>query len=66
MTTLLRTSPAHRALHPVVMTASVVAVPAGTHGPADLPASVDRAPAHSLDRMALWTTAQPVELARTA
>jgi len=65
MTTLLRTSPAHRALHPVVMTASVIAVPAGAHGPADLPASVDRAPAHSLDRMALWT-AEPAELGRTA
>jgi len=36
------------------MTASLVAVPAGTHGPADLPLSVDRAAAHSLDRIALW------------
>ena len=58
MTTLLHTIPARRALHPVVMTASVVTVSAGSHGPTDLPVSVDRAPAHSLDRIALWA-AQP-------
>jgi len=65
MTTLLRTSPANRVLHPVVMTASIVSVPAGTHGPADLPDAVDRAPAHSLDTMGLWA-AQPAALGRTA
>lgn len=65
MTTLLRTSPGHRALSPVVMTASLVAVPAGTHGPADLPLSLDRAAAHSLDRIALWA-AQPAAIGRAA
>ncbi|PXA68443.1 hypothetical protein [Cryobacterium arcticum] len=64
-TTLLHTRPAHRALSPVVMTASLVAVPAGTHGPADLPLSVDRAAAHSLDRIALWA-AQPTAVGRAA
>ena len=54
MTTFLRTAPAHRSLRPIVMTATLVAVPAGSHGPTDLPLSVDRAPAHSADRIALW------------
>ena len=54
MTTFLRTAPAHRSLSPIVMTATLVAVPTGSHGPADLPLSVDRAPAHSADRIALW------------
>jgi hypothetical protein len=57
MTTYLRTSPARRSLHPIVMTATLVAVPAGGHGPTDLPLTVDRAPAHSVDRIALWTAA---------
>ncbi|MCU1447239.1 hypothetical protein [Cryobacterium sp.] len=54
MTTILRTIPAHCGLRPIVMTASLVAVPVCSHGPADLPLSVDRAPAHALDRIALW------------
>ncbi|MBX0300315.1 hypothetical protein K2F54_10045 [Cryobacterium sp. 1639] len=54
MTTILRTPPAQRTLRPIVMTATVVAVPAGVHGPADLPVTVDRAPAHSRDSIALW------------
>lgn len=54
MTTILRTSPAQRTLSPIVMTATVVAVPAGAHGPSDLPVTVDRAPAHSRDSIALW------------
>jgi hypothetical protein len=56
MTTILRTIPALRGLRPIVMTASLVAVPAGGSGPADLPLNVDRAPAHSHDRIALWAT----------
>jgi hypothetical protein len=54
MTTILRTAPAQRALRPIVMTATLVAVPAGTHGPADLPVTVDRAAQHSRDTIALW------------
>jgi len=65
MTTLLPTIPARRGLRPVVMTASVVTVSAGSHGPADLPGSVDRAPAHALDRIALWA-AQPGGAERAA
>ena len=65
MTTFLRTAPAHRSLDPIVMTATLVAVPAGSHGPADLPLSVDRAPAHSVDRIALWA-AQSTESRRAA
>jgi hypothetical protein len=56
MTTILRTIPALRGFRPIVMTASLVAVPAGGSGPADLPLTVDRAPAHALDRIALWAT----------
>ncbi|ASD22960.1 hypothetical protein B7495_13370 [Cryobacterium sp. LW097] len=62
MTTILHTIPAHRSLRPIVMTATLVMVSAGTHGPADLPAgppvAVDRVPAHSLDRIALWAAQQ--------
>ena len=65
MTKILHTLPARRSLHPVVMTASVVTVSDGGHGPADLPISVDRAPAHSLDRIALWT-AEPAGAERAA
>jgi len=65
MTTILHTIPALRPLRPVVMTATVVTVSAGGHGPADLPGSVDRAPAHSLDRIALWA-AQPGAAGRAA
>jgi hypothetical protein len=54
MTTILRTIPALRTLRPIVMTATVVAVPTGGHGPTDLPVTVDRAPAHSRDSIALW------------
>ncbi|MGY4857858.1 hypothetical protein [Cryobacterium sp. AP23] len=68
MTTILRTIPAHRALRPIVMTATVVAVPAGAHGPADLPVTVDRAPAHSRDSIALWAaqTAQTAQAGHAA
>jgi len=65
MTTILHTSPTRRALRPVVMTASIVTVSAGSHGPADLPVTVDRAPAHSLDRIALWA-AKPAGADRAA
>ena len=65
MTTILRTVPAQRGLRPIVMTASLIAVPAGSHGPADLPVSLDRAPAHSRDRIALWA-AQPAGVDRAA
>ncbi|WEO76574.1 hypothetical protein BJQ94_14560 [Cryobacterium sp. SO2] len=65
MTTILRTSPAQRSLHPIVMTATLVAVPEGAHGPADLPVTVDRAPAHSRDSIALWA-AQPAGVGRAA
>jgi hypothetical protein len=62
MTTILRTAPAHRALHPIVMTATLVAVPTGAHGPTDLPVTVDRAPTHSRDSIALWVP-QPIHRA---
>jgi len=65
MTTILYTLPTRRSLRPVVMTASVVIVVAGSHGPADLPVSLDRAPAHSRDRIALWA-AQPAGVDRAA
>ena len=69
MTTILHTRPAHRSLRPIVMTATLVTVSAGPHGPADLPAgppvAVDRAPTHSLDRIALWVT-QPTGVDRAA
>ncbi|MGO4784443.1 hypothetical protein [Cryobacterium sp. W22_MBD10_FK3] len=65
MTTILHTLPTRRSLRPVVMTASVVTVAAGSHGPADLPVSVNRAPAHALDRIALWA-AQPAGFTRAA
>jgi hypothetical protein len=65
MTTILRTADAFRGLSPIVMTASLVKVPAGGSGPADLPLSVDRAPAHSHDRIALWASA-PDGLRRAA
>jgi hypothetical protein len=65
VTTLLRTTFAPRALRPIVMTASLVAVPAGSHGPTDLPVSVDRAAAHALDRIALWA-AEPTATGRAA
>lgn len=55
VTTILRTIPAQRMLRPIVMTASLVLVPSGAHGPADLPITVDRAPAHSRDTIALWS-----------
>jgi len=65
VTTILHTRPAHRSLRPIVMTASLVTVSAGSHGPADLPVGVDRAPAHSLDRIALWA-AKPAGADRAA
>lgn len=65
MTTLLRPTGAHRSLHPVVMTASIVAVPAGAHGPADLPAAAPAPPANSLDTIGLWA-AQSAGPGRTA
>jgi hypothetical protein len=65
MTTILHTLPSSRSLRPVVMTASVVTVSAGGHGPADLPISIDRAPAHAMDRIALWAD-QPGGVERAA
>jgi hypothetical protein len=65
VTTLLRTTSAPRALRPIVMTATLVAVPAGSHGPSDLPVTVDRAAAHALDRIALWA-AEPAARSRAA
>ncbi|TFD95226.1 hypothetical protein E3T61_00905 [Cryobacterium lactosi] len=65
MTTILHTLPSSRSLRPVVMTASVVTVSPGGHGPADLPVSIDRAPAHAMDRIALWAD-QPGGVERAA
>ncbi|WP_130179199.1 hypothetical protein [Cryobacterium sp. SO1] len=65
MTTILHTLPASRSLRPIVMTASVVTVSAGGHGPADLPVSIDRAPSHAMDRIALGAD-QPADVERAA